>query len=73
MNKRHVSENEMCTTSCKEKVKSYDTFGAPIGVTFKGEPTFKTVCGGAITLFIILLLGGNLGLNLFEFLTKIEY
>ena len=63
----------MCTNSCKRKVKSYDSFGAPIGVTFKGEPDYKTVCGGAATLFLILLLGGSLAIQMFNFLTEKEF
>ena len=60
----------MCTNSCKRKVKHYDSFGAPIGVTFKGEPDYKTVCGGSITILLIFLLGGNLVYKLINFLLE---
>ena len=60
----------MCGKACKKKVKSYDSFGAPIGVTFKGESDYKTVFGGVVTIFLVLLLGGNLAMNSFNFLTQ---
>ena len=59
----------MCTTSCKKKVRSYDSFGAPIGVTFRGEADYKTICGGTVTLLLIFIMGGSLAFNVFEFLT----
>ena len=59
----------MCTSNCKKKVKSYDSFGAPIGVTFNGDADYKTTFGGLVTVFLFLLLGGNLALSLFEGLT----
>ena len=53
----------MCTESFKRKIKSLDIFGTRVGITFKGRRTYNTVCGGAVTLIILLLLGGNLLLN----------
>ena len=52
----------MCTSNCLKKVKSYDSFGAPIGVTFNGDADYKTTFGGFVTVFLILLMGGNLTL-----------
>ncbi len=58
----------MCTKSCKKKVKLRDNFGAPIGVTFKGEPDYKTVLGGSVTIFLFIILGSSLTLNLVNYL-----
>ena len=63
----------MCTNLCKKRIRRYDGFGAPIGVTFKGDAYYKTVCGGIATLLMILLLGGNLALNTLDFLIKNQF
>ena len=63
----------MCTSNCRKKVKSYDSFGAPIGVTFNGDADYKTTFGGLVTVFLFLLLGGNLALSLLEVLTSQNY
>ncbi len=63
----------MCGTACKRKVKSYDSFGAPIGVTFKGESDYKTVFGGAVTICLILLFGGKLAINSLIFMTQTSF
>ena len=47
------------SSSCKRRIVNLDAFGAPVGLTFKKEPTFKTGCGGFCTLLIIFLMGGN--------------
>ena len=40
----------------QHKVKSWDWFGAKIGLRYKGENEFKTVFGGCISIILILLL-----------------
>ena len=32
----------------KERIRSYDVFGSPVGLTYKGDSSFKTVLGGII-------------------------
>ena len=59
----------MCTSNCKKKIKIYDGFGAPIGVTFNGDADYKTTFGGLVTVSLVLLLGGNLILSLLAGLT----
>lgn len=49
----------MCCKKQREKVKEWDYFGTPIGVTFDGESTYKTPLGGYLTMLIILFIGGN--------------
>ena len=63
----------MCTSNCKKKVKSYDSFGAPIGVTFNGDADYKTTFGGFVTVFLVLLMGGNFALSMLEVLTSKHY
>jgi hypothetical protein len=48
---------KMGKKSCSDKIKSYDGFGAPIGVTFKGENVYKTTCGGVVSILLLVLLG----------------
>ena len=55
----------MCKGKCKEKTRSYDAFGVPIGVTFNGDSDYKTTLGGAATIILFIVLGGNLLLNIY--------
>ena len=63
----------MCKGKCKEKMRSYDSFGAPIGVTFNGESSYKTTIGGAVTVALLVILGVNLSLNLLDLYTNEQY
>jgi len=63
----------MCKGKCKEKMRSYDSFGAPIGVTFNGESSYKTAIGGAVTIVLLIILGVNLSLNLLDLYTNGRY
>ena len=56
----------MCKGKCKEKTRSFDTFGVCIGVTYKGDSDYKTTLGGAITILLFFILGGNLVLNIYH-------
>ena len=38
-----------------EKIKGYDAFGTPVTVNYKGEDTYKSVCGGTITILIFVI------------------
>ena len=49
----------MCTCRKGERIRQFDIFGASIGVTFKGEPTYKTCLGGTVSLMLFILFGGN--------------
>ena len=62
----------MCL-SCRQSARSFDFFGAPIGVTYKSEPTFKTTAGGCITIWLLVLFGGNLLLSIFGVLIYPQY
>ena len=55
----------MCLT-CKrgERVRQFDIFGTPAGVTYNAEPVYKTGLGGAITLFILIYFFSNFFLSL---------
>lgn len=41
----------------KQGVRSIDMFGTPVSIKYKGEETYKTFCGGAVTAVIILFIG----------------
>lgn len=63
----------MCKSKCKEKARSFDSFGAPIGVTFNGDTSYKTTAGGIITIVLLIFLGGNLFLNVYDLYTNRQY
>ena len=43
-----------------EKIKSFDCFGAPIGLTYQKESTFQTRIGGIVTVLIVFVLGTSI-------------
>ena len=63
----------MCKGKCNEKIRSFDSFGAPIGVTFNGESNYKTTIGGAVTVVLLIVLGVNLSLNLLDLYTNEQF
>lgn len=63
----------MCKGKCKEKTRSYDSFGVPISVTYKGDSEYKTTLGGAVTILLFIILGGNLVLNIYDVYTNKHY
>ena len=63
----------MCKGKCKEKTRSYDYFGVPIGVTFNGDSDYKTTLGGAATILLFIVLGGNLFLNIYDLYANKHY
>lgn len=40
-------------------MRKWDIFGAPIGVTYEGAPSYKTQTGGIVTLLLIIFIGSN--------------
>ena len=40
-----------------EKIRGFDYFGAPIGLTYHKESTFQTRLGGVVTIMIVIVLG----------------
>ena len=38
----------------KQLVRSLDLFGTPVGVQYKGDTSYRTVCGGAVTAVVAL-------------------
>ena len=38
-----------------ETIKGYDAFGTPVTINYKGEDTYKSVFGGAMTILIVLV------------------
>ena len=41
------------------KMRQWDYFGAPIGVTYEGDPTYTTQVGGIVTLLLLIIIGSN--------------
>ena len=64
----------MCIT-CKsgERVRQFDMFGAPIGVTYNAQPEFKTGLGGCITITLLIYFISNFFLNVVAVLFRNEY
>ena len=52
--------------SCKngEKLRQFDIFGAPVGVTYGGESRFRTGLGGCVTILLLIFFGSNMVLSL---------
>ena len=57
----------MCLT-CREgdRIRQFDVFGAPVGVTYQGQYKHKTGLGGCITILLFLFFGGQALLSLTE-------
>lgn len=64
----------MCIT-CKrgERVRQFDIFGTPAGVTYDAEPVYKTGLGGGITLFILIYFFSNFFLSLAQVVLHRQY
>ena len=54
-------------------LRKLDLFGAPVGVTFKGESYYKTKIGGIVTLLLFLLCGSSITLSVYEILFSRSY
>ena len=57
----------------KEKVRGFDVFGAPVSLTYKGDSSFKTVCGGLVCILITILIGVAAIGELVTILTSNDY
>ena len=60
-------------SSCKDKLRNLDFFGAPIGLTFNSDYNFKTTPGGFCTLLIILICSGNFFTSIYNFYSGNPY
>lgn len=64
----------MCFTCHKgERVRQFDIFGAPVGVTFNGEARYKTGLGGCVTLLLLVVFGSNMILSLINVVLNKSY
>ena len=50
----------------KDSVKSQDYFARAVTFTFKGEDSFKSFCGGCVTILLILAFVANSSYGLFQ-------
>ena len=57
----------------KEKVKGADLFGQPVQLTFKGNATFNTCCGGLVSIVFVLAMMAVFATELHGLLVKREY
>ena len=62
----------MCL-GCRERARSFDLFGAPIGVTYKSNYRYQTFAGGCTTIFLLVIFGGNLILSILARLISPHY
>ena len=46
----------LVTNYIQSKIKSYDMYGRKISFTYKGEDEYKTLCGGLVSLIVLILL-----------------
>ena len=56
-----------------EKVKSADLFGQPVQLTYKGNATFDTCCGGLVSVVFVLAMTAIFIVDLTELLINPEY
>lgn len=64
----------MCLSCRKgDRVRQFDLFGAPVGVTFNGEYKHKTILGGTITILMLLFFGGSVLLSLANVIINKSY
>ena len=45
-----------CCEKIEDKIAAIDTFGEPISLNYSGSTTYKTCCGGCLTLFLALII-----------------
>ena len=43
-----------CRTNLKSALKNSDLFGIPVELTYRGETTFNTICGGFLSILMII-------------------
>ena len=57
----------------KKSLREYDIFGTPVGLTYQGEETFKTSCGGCTAILILFLIGSGVVKELINSYRDPEY
>ena len=57
----------------KKSLKSIDIFGKSVGLTYDGEATFQTLCGGLTTLLAFLIVGATAINSIFELINSQNY
>ena len=64
----------MCFSCRKgEKLRQFDIFGAPVGVTYGGESRFRTGLGGCFTILLLIFFGSNMVLSLMNVVLHSKY
>ena len=53
-----ISQRSSCGYKAREKFKSFDIFGQKPKLTWRGEETYKTLWGAAVSILITSLLTG---------------
>ena len=54
-------------------IKDMDLFGVPVQLTYKGEPTFKTVTGGCLSIITVLVLTAGFAFEFWSMYTKPQW
>ena len=60
-------------TKITQAVKSQDLFAVPVQLTYRGERAFSTLCGGGISIILILGLTAYFAIGMRKELQKPEY
>lgn len=55
------------------RVRDLDIYGSTVGLTYKGERDFRTLCGGVVTLFSVLVLVAAGATEFYEVLFDKQY
>lgn len=63
----------MCNCRKGERVRQFDLFGVPVGVTYNKEPVYKTGLGGIVTIFISVYFIYNLLTRLLSVIVSQKY
>ena len=64
----------MCLSRCDGKrLRRFDVFGSPVGVTYNSEYRHKTGLGGCISLAFAIFFGGSVLLSLIDVLINKHY
>ena len=60
----YEKKDRKCSKALVEKFKSYDIYGEPIALTYKGEGAYKTNIGAAVSIIVLLVLAAYAAMRL---------
>ena len=51
---------------CGDRLRRIDLFGLPVNLTYEGDFTFNTACGGLASLIVIMILLAQISLEVLD-------